>query len=299
MLAIVDYMLPNNENFPDTPKGPAKVDFLIGQLSDKDPATVRGAVKALGESGDRMAVEHLIFVFSREISRKTNSYALVYPLVDALACIPDVRSLDALARAESRMIDDGSPGCPLHMPVGTTAFIDTKDRQLRRIVPRKLHYKIFEGMQIISKKIGYRRKYVEDRLHAYQLEVLQDELDRTLPKMNLLLEEYSLLETRIDPGLINREPGEKAPCPGTPELPHGDIFIHDSMDHDRLKLEMEANILEYIQHNEKMSSLIRDGRKIKVHMRQVREQKRKSESGVPSHNSISVSDPAYHSIYDR
>ncbi len=158
---------------------PATVDFYIALLSDKDMEVRRRSVAALGKSGDRRVVEPLMFALSRELSLGAESLAIVPDVVEALERLPDGRALDLLFKIESQLIDYNSPGCRAGLPVGAVIYHSKGERHIDRIVPREIHYKVFEGMRRISNSLGDRTGLVSDRFHAYQLKVMEEEVNQT------------------------------------------------------------------------------------------------------------------------
>jgi hypothetical protein len=155
----------------------ATVDTLVMYLSHKDRQVRQQAVVALSKTGDRRAVEPLIYALSREVSQGASSYAVIIDILGAMARIPDGRALDALMKLEAQLIDRSSPRCPGELPAGAITYIDTVDGQLHRVMPRELHFKIFDVLRKAGIRLNYRSREIEARYQTYQHEVIQAEID--------------------------------------------------------------------------------------------------------------------------
>ena len=112
-----------------------------------------------------------------------SSYSIIIDTMDAMARIPDPRALDALVNLEAQLVDRNSPRCPAELPAGVITYIDTVDGQPHRVVPRELHFKMLDVMRRISVRLDYRDKEIDARYQTYQGEVIQAEIDRTIPEM--------------------------------------------------------------------------------------------------------------------
>lgn len=245
------------------------VDFFVALLSDKDLDIRRRSVVALGASGDRKAVEPLMFALSRELSLGAESFAIVMDIVEALERLPDSRAIDLLLKVESLLIDYGSTMCRADMPVGSVVYHSKGDRHIDRVVPRELHYKVFEGLRRISTALGDRTELVADRFHAYQLEAMEEEVNRLMPMISDALADSA-------PDILPA--GDVVPVSATDdeEAVSGNYF-----DHELVKQEMEAQVLDYISRNEDMLTIIQNGQRIKAHIRQARETKVKMATDIP------------------
>jgi len=241
----------------------AKVDFYIAMLSDKDMKMRRRAVAALGASRDSRAVEPLMFALSREISLGAESFVVVMDVVEALACMPDSHALDQMLKIESQLIDYGSPGCRADLPVGAVVYHSKGDRHVDRIVPREVHYKVFEGLRRISNALGDRTELVAGRFHDYQLKVMEEEIDRLLPRMSDVLTESQSESLPADVVMQDTMPEDE-------EAVSGNCF-----DHELIKQQMEAQILDYISKNEDILTIIQNGQRLKAGIQQARESKGK------------------------
>jgi hypothetical protein len=267
--------------FPDG----VTVDTLVMYLSHKDRQVRQQAVVALGKTGDRRAVEPLIYALSREVSRGASSFSVIIDILDAMARIPDHRTLDALVKLEAQLIDRSSPRCPGELPAGVITYIDTVDGQLHRVAPRELHFKVFDVLRKTGVRLNYRNEEINSRYQTYQNEVIQAEIDRTIPELARLLRE--------NPSLAD---GNSAEAPG--DLRGNDDFSavptpesDDTMagiDYNVIRREMEIEVSEYLRDNEHLQSLIREGQRIKAHMQHTKLEKMKYESGVPRPASANV-----------
>lgn len=260
----------------------ATVDFYIALLSDKDVNVRRRSVAALGAKGDIRAVEPLMFALSRELSLGAESFTVFIDVVNALERLPDRRVLDLLLKIEMQLIDYGSPGCRTDLPLGAVVYHSKGNRRIDRIVPREVHYKVFEGLRMISNALGDRTELVADRFHAYQLKVMEEEVDRLMPRMSEALAE-SLQESmpadeNLAAGLQSSDIAVPEQAPDDPEAVAGDYF-----DRELIKRQMEAQIIDYINKNEEMLTIIQNGQRLKASIRQAREVKTKMASEMPVH----------------
>jgi hypothetical protein len=247
----------------------ATVDFLIALLSDKDLDARRRSVVALGASGDRRAVEPLMFALSRELSLGAESFIVVMDMIEALERLPESRVLDLLLKIESQLIDYGSPSCRGDMPVGTVIYHSKGEKRIDRVVPRELHYKVFEGLRQISNTLGDRTELVADRFHAYQLKVMEEEASRLMPMMSEALADSTPNTLPTDEGMANGQT-DSGFATHTQEPDDEGAVVGNYFDHELIKREMEAQILDYINKNEDMLTIIQKGQRIKAHIRQAR-----------------------------
>jgi hypothetical protein len=258
----------------------ATVDFFIAVLSDKDIEVRRRSVRALGAKGDPRAVEPLMFALTRELSLGAESYTVFMDVVEALERLPDRRALDLLLKIEAQLIDYGSPGCRIDLPLGAVVYHSKGARRIDRIVPREVHYKVFEGLRMISNALSDRTEIVAERFHAYQLKVMEEEVNRLMPLMSEVLAE---------------SPGEPAPADERPATGQADADIvmpepaqdieeavaGDFFDRELIKRQMEAQIIDYINKNEDMLMIIQNGQRLKAGMRQARDVKGKIPTEMP------------------
>jgi hypothetical protein len=259
----------------------ATVDFYIAVLSDKDINVRQRSVVALGVSRDSRAVEPLMFALSREISLGAESFVIVMDIVEALACMPDSRVLSQMLKIESQLIDYGSPDCRADLPVGAVVYHSKSDRHIDRIVPREVHYKIFEGLRRISNALGDRTELVAGRFHAYQLKVMDEEVNRLLPRMSEVLAESQSESLPADDDQVTGQADADVLAPET--MPEDEEAVSgDYFDHELIKREMEAQILDYISKNEDMLTIIQNGQRLKAGIRQARESKGKLASDIPA-----------------
>lgn len=258
----------------------ATVDFYIALLSDKDVNVRRRSVAALGAQGDLRAVEPLMFALSRELSLGAESFTVVVDVVEALERLPDRRVLDLLLKIELQLIDYGSPGCRTDLPLGAVVYHSKGDRRIDRIVPREVHYKVFEGLRMISNALGDRTGLVADRFHAYQLKVMEEEVDRLMPRISEALaesmQESMAADEKPAAGQADADIAVPEQAPDGEEAVAGDYF-----DRELIKREMEAQIIDYINKNEDMLTIIQNGQRLKASIQQAREVKRKMPSEIP------------------
>ncbi len=242
---------------------PATFDYLITRLSDNDRQVRKSAVIALGGMGDTKAVEPLIFTLSQELTRDSESYPVIFEIVEAISKIPDSRALKAFVSIESQMIDRDSPRCPVELPAGVITYTDTVDGLIHRAVPRKLHIKVLDVMRRMSYKLNDRTEQITTRYNEYQQEVIQAEIDRIMPDMADLLQcnDKSIAHSAsagIRPDNGNRGPAREEPL--SEDAPA-------DVDFDIIRREVETEIADYLRGNEKMLTLIRQGQHIKAHIR--------------------------------
>jgi hypothetical protein len=274
----------NHSGPADISPGTVTVDSLATQLSHKDRQVRQQAVVALGKSGDSRAVEPLIFALAREFSRGASSYSVIVDILDAMAGIPDRRALDALVKIEAQLIDHNSPRCPDELPAGVITYIDTHDGQLHRVVPRELHFKVLDVLRRLSVRLNYRDEETAARYQTYQDEVIQAEIDRMIPEMSrVLLENPSFAE------------GNGADTARAPEV-DDDISADTALtgdalagiDYNVIRREMEIEVTEYVRDNERLQSLILEGRRIRAHIEHAKLEKTKYEATVlrPERSSV-------------
>ncbi|HUL62063.1 MAG TPA: HEAT repeat domain-containing protein [Methanocella sp.] len=262
----------------DAVAGPATFDSLLGRLSHRDRRVRLRAAEALGETGHSRAVEPLIYALSKELSRDAGSYPVIVAIVDALGRMPDARALDALEKVERQFVDRDAPGCPAGLPAGVITYNDPADGRVRRAVPRQLHFKVLDVMQRMSVRLGYRVEAVAVRYQEYEQTVVMAELDRMTPGMAALLQEDG---PRDGAGADDWEDA----LPQTWPLSAEDLA---GVDYEAIRRQMEAEVRDYLRDNEKMLALIRDGQRIKAHIRHVRAEMGRfgtGEAGVDGANS--------------
>jgi hypothetical protein len=254
------------------PISPTTFDNLITHLSDKDRPVRKSAVIALGNTGDARVIEPLIFALSRELTRDAGSYPVIIEILDAMAKIPDRRALDALVKVESQLVDRDSPGCPAGLPSGVITFHDMGDGHVRRAVPRELHFKVLDVMRRIGHRLDYQADEITARYLAYQDEVIQAELDRKMPELARMLQDYA--------SSANGNNAVAASVSGTGDdlmagaPPESEDAVAD-IDYDVLRQEMEIEVSRYVRDNERLQSLIRDGQRIKAHIQHANQEKAK------------------------
>jgi len=258
----------------------ATVDFYIALLSDKDVNVRRRSVAALGAKGDLRAVEPLMFALSRELSLGAESFTVLMDVVEALERLPDSRVLDLLLKIEKQMIDYGSPGCRTDLPLGAVVYHSKGDRRIDRIVPREAHYKVFEGLRMISNALSDRTELVAERFHAYQLKVMEEEVNRLMPRMSEALAESLPESMTADQNFVVGQTA--ADIPAQEQAPDDqEAVASDYFDHELIKRQMEAQIIDYINKNEEMLTIIQNGQRLKASIRQAREVKSKMTSEMP------------------
>jgi HEAT repeat protein len=174
----------------DDAVGPLTLDFLVARLSDGDRRVRRGAVAALRNLGDKRAVDPLIFALSWELARGAVSYPVVAKIIDTLAKTPNRRALNALEKVESQMTDRESAGCPILLPQDVVTYHDMGDGRIQLAVPRKLHFKVLDVMRRMSVKINYRQEEMAAQLDEYQREAIQAEVDRVMPILTPVFQDY-------------------------------------------------------------------------------------------------------------
>jgi hypothetical protein len=254
------------------------VDTLVTYLSHNDRQVRQQAVVALGNTGDQRAIEPLIYALSREFSRGASSYSVIIGILDAMARIPDHRALDAMMKIEAQLVDRSSPRCPGELPAGVITYIDTVDGQLHRVVPRELHFKVFDVLRKTGIRLNYRNEEIDARYLTYQNEVIQAEIDRTIPELARLLQE--------NPSLADGNGAEAISDPGgsdhfSADVPPASDDAMAGIDYNVIRREMEIEVSEYLRDNEHLQSLIRDGQRIKAHMQHRNQEKTKYEAAVP------------------
>jgi hypothetical protein len=254
------------------------VDTLVMYLSHKDRKVRQQAVVALGKTGDQRAVEPLIYVLSREFSRGASSFAVIIDILDAMARIPDSRALDALMTLEAQLIDRSSPRCPGELPAGVITYIDTVDGQLHRVVPRELHFKVFDVLRKTGVRLNYRSGEIDARYQTYQNEVIQAEIDRTIPELARVLRENPMLADG-NGAVASSDPRDNDHFPA--DMPPASDDAMADIDYDVIRREMEIEVSEYLRDNEHLQSLIREGQRIKAHMQHTKLEKKKYEDVVP------------------
>ncbi|HEY3272573.1 MAG TPA: HEAT repeat domain-containing protein [Methanocella sp.] len=257
-------------------KNDATVDSLAPYLSHKDRLVRQNAVVALGNTGDSRAIEPLIFALSREVSRGSSSYAVIIDIVDAMARIPDHRSLDVLTKLEAQMVDRNSPKCPDELPAGVITYIDTSDGQLHRVVPKELHFKVLDVLRRLSSRLNYRNPEILERYKAYQDEVIQAEIDRTIPELARVLRENPSFADGSGTGDVSAPEVHDDISAGLPDMEDAMVGI----DYNVVRREMEIEVSEYVRDNEKLQSLIREGQRIKAHIQHAKLEKMKYDATV-------------------
>lgn len=254
------------------------VDTLAMYLSHKDRKVRQQAVAALGKTGDRRAVEPLIYALSREASRGASSYAVIIDILDAMARIPDGRALDALMKLEAQLVDRSSPRCPGELPAGVITYIDTVDGQIHRVVPRELHFKVFDVLRKTGRRLNYRSGEIDARYQTYQSEVIQAEIDRTIPELaRVLRENPSLADDYGVEDISDHRGNDHFPT----EAPSASDDAMAGIDYNVVRREMEIEVSEYLRDNEHLQSLIREGQRIKAHMQHSKLEKIKYDAAVP------------------
>ncbi len=260
----------NRDGDASTLKDAATVDSLAAQLSHKDRLVRQNAAVALGNTGDSRAIEPLIFALSREVTRDASSYSVIIDIVDAMAKIPDPRALDVLAKLEAQMVDRNSPKCPGELPAGVITNIDTIDGRLHRVVPRELHFKMLDVLRRLSAQLNYRNPEIAARYQAYQDEVIQAEIDRTIPELARVLRENPTFTDGSGTGDASVPDFHDDISAGL--LPITDDVMAD-IDYNVIRREMEIEVSEYVRDNERLQSLIREGQRIKAHIRHAKLEK--------------------------
>jgi hypothetical protein len=261
------------------------VDTLVMYLSHKGRQVRQQAVVALGKTGDRRAVEPLIYALSREVSRGASSYSVIIDILDAMARIPDQRALDALMKLEAQLIDRSSPRCPGELPAGVITYIDTVDGQIHRVVPRELHFKVFDVLRKTGLRLNYRKGEIDVRFQTYQNEIIQAEIDRTIPELARVLRENPSLAEGNGAGVISDSRGDDNFSGAVP--PESDDTMA-GIDYNVIRREMEIEVSEYLRDNEHLQSLIKEGQRIKAHMQHTKLEKMKYEATVPRPAGASV-----------
>lgn len=260
--------------FPDS----VNVDTLVMYLSHKDRQVRQQAVVALGNTGDRRAVEPLIYALSREVSRGASSFSVIIDILDAMARIPDHRALDALMKLEAQLIDRSSPRCPGELPAGVITYIDTVDGQLHRVVPRELHFKVFDVLRKTGIKLNYRNGEIDARYQTYQSEVIQAEIDRKIPELARVLRENPSLADGNGAGTVSDHRDNDH---FSAEVPPASDDAMAGIDYNVIRREMEIEVSEYVRDNDRLQALIRDGQRIKAHIQHSKLEKMKYEAAVP------------------
>lgn len=254
------------------------VDTLVMYLSHKDRQVRQQAVVALGKTGDRRAIEPLIYALSREVSRGASSYSVTIDILDAMAMTPDHRALDALMKLEAQLIDRSSPRCPGDLPAGVITYIDTVDGQLHRVVPREFHFKVFDVLRKTGIRLNYRNEEIDARYQTYQSEVIQAEIDRTIPELARVLQENPSLADGNSMGAIS-DPRNNGHF--SHDVPPASDDVMAGIDYNVIRREMEIEVSEYLRDNEHLQSLIREGQRIKAHMQHTKLEKMKYEAAAP------------------
>jgi len=189
-----------------------------------------------------------------------------------MARIPDHRALDVLVKLEAQMIDRNSPKCPAELPAGVITYIDTSDGQLHRVVPKELHFKVLDVMRRISVRLNYLHEEIAARYLVYQNEVIQSEIDRTIPELARVLREASLADAAGDSPNVDSVPA------AYDDSLAGASPTDDAMagiDYDVIRREMEIEVSEYVRDNERLQSLINEGQRIKAHIQHAKLEKMK------------------------
>jgi hypothetical protein len=270
----------------DNATSPVTFDHLITRLSDKDRQVRKSAVLALGSMGDAKAVEPLIFVLSKELTRDAGSYPVIIEILDAMSKTPDSRILDALVKVESQMTDRDSPESPAGLPAGVITYRDTRDGCIRRAVPRQLHFKILDVMRRMSIWLHYREEQVSSRFSEYQQEVIRAEIERIMPDMAELLQGNNPVATQPPFNGADNSPDNVNGNPAEAEPQSGDTMA--GIDFESLRREMEKEVADYLADNTKMLDLIREGQRIKAHIRQGKMEKAKFEAEGLSSGKVSA-----------
>jgi PBS lyase HEAT-like repeat len=267
----------NHEGPVDIFTDNVNVDTLLMYLSHKDRKVRQQAVVALGKTGDKRAVEPLIYALSREFSRGASSYPIIIDILDAMARIPDNRALDTLVKIEAQLVDRNSSRCPAELPAGVITYIDTVDGQIHRVVPRELHFKILDVMRRTSMRLNYRSGEIDARYQTYQDEVIQTEIDRTMPELARVLRENPSLADGNGAVASSDPRGDDHFSTDVPPAPDDAMA---GIDYSVIRREMEIEVSEYLRDNERLQSLIRDGQRIKAHMQHTKLEKKKYEAVV-------------------
>jgi hypothetical protein len=253
------------------------VDSLAADISHKDRLVRQKAIVALGNTGDNRAIAPLIFVLSREVTRGASSYPVIIDILDAMSKIPDKRALDLLVKLEMQLVDRNSPKCPDELPAGVITYMDASDGQLHRVIPKELHFKIFDVLRRMGAQLKYRQEEIGARYLAYQDEVIRAEIERTIPQLEQVFREDSRTKAASD------NPVDKS-LPDTP----ADFSTEESLaedvtagiDYDVIRREMEIEVSEYVRDNDRLQSLIHDGQRIKAHIQHAKLEKMKNEAVV-------------------
>lgn len=245
--------LPNGVKLTNSITRAQTVESLIKNLSHKDRAVRHNATVALGKAGDVRAAGPLVRLLSRELTRSAASYPLIIDILDVIVMMPDRDVLDALMKAESQMVDRISPRCPKDLPAGVITYSDPVDGIIYRAVPRELHFKVLDAIRQMGSQLDYRTESIGERYRAYQQEVIMNEVDRVMPGMAEIFQEYDGVKAR---------PFSESTMDG--DSP-SDEAIAD-IDYNVLRKEMEQEVAGYLKDNEKLMTLIRDGQRIKAHI---------------------------------
>lgn len=232
---------------------------LIQGLSHQDREVRRNAVIALMRAGDARAARPLARLLYREIARSASSYPLIVDILDALAVLPDRYGLDALIKIERQMVDRASPRCPKQLRAGVITYADPVDGSICRAVPRELHIKTLDVMRQLSVRLGYRVEEIDERYRDYQREVISEEIDRVMPGIVDIFKESDSYEAK-----------------SVSENDEADFLsqVADAgIDYDALRQELEQEVAGYFKDNDKLMVLIRNGQRIKAHIRVAKEKK--------------------------
>lgn len=249
-------------------KTTADVDFLIQLLSHGNTRVRRGAVAALGEIGNRRAVEPLIFCLTKEFSESALFSPLIIDTVAALAQIPDNRALLALKKIASQMISaDEHMSGKVSQPSsdGTRA---SQGGRMPRVVARDVHSAVLTGIQQISDQLGSRQEKANFRAETLEEKLRKlDELQKVLEQEERLLKEARQMASPVTPE--PRPPDEK----GVAEAEYRSLVENEQqiIDHSeeltQVERELERQIRESLRQDEDVKRWLAEARQVKERRR--------------------------------
>jgi|GEM_PF-4066310 len=129
-------------------KDSGNIDVLIAFLSHSNSMVRRNAVIAIGELGDKKALEHLISLLDSEFCENVLFTQLISDIAIAIGKMPDPKGREALTKIEQSMIDEAI----YHGRIDDTTLYG-KHGQFK-IVPSNVVRTVREQMKVISDTIG-------------------------------------------------------------------------------------------------------------------------------------------------
>lgn len=189
-------------------------------------------------------VEQLLLALYDGFTHDTGSCAVISEILEALVKTPDGRALDALVMIEAQVIDRDSPLCPPRLPRDVITYYDPDDDSLHRAVPRDIHLNLFAALERISVRLHDREELVTARLEQYRRLIIEAEIDRIMPALVNLLQEYEE-NAVISPGAYQRA-SQGMPASDDPVMNPAAGCEMPETDYVAVLMKMETELREYL-----------------------------------------------------